>query len=141
MPAEENKLKGNIKHSVVFWCFNIAGERWDIDRTCTVAKSLGCKSVEICGPAEWPTLKKYGLTCAMASNGMPGRLSYCAGVNNDSESHRERHAWPTSDPASRMRNRSPRCASSWPMARPACPPPITSTSSGPSMEAGGWVTA
>src|SRR5262245_53669099 len=64
--ADEERLKGNIKHSVVFWCFNIAGENWGIDRTCSVAKSLGCKSVEICGPAEWPTVKKYGLTCAMA---------------------------------------------------------------------------
>ena len=61
MQAEEKRLQGNIKHSVVFWCFNIAGEKWDIDKTCSVAKSLGCKSVEICGPAEWPTVKKYGL--------------------------------------------------------------------------------
>ena len=81
MPAEEKRLKGNIKHSVVFWCFNIAGEKWDIDKTCSVAKSLGCKSVEICGPAEWPTLKKYGLTCAMASNGMPG-APFMKGLNN-----------------------------------------------------------
>ncbi|MBM4002988.1 MAG: TIM barrel protein [Planctomycetes bacterium] len=81
MHAEESKLKGRIKHSVVFWCFNIAGEKWDIDRTCSVARSLGCKSVEICGPAEWPTLKKYGLTCALASNGMPG-APFMKGLNN-----------------------------------------------------------
>ena len=72
MQVDEKRLQGNIKHSVVFWCFNIAGEKWDIDKTCSVAKSLGCKSVEICGPAEWPTLKKHGLTCAIAANGMPG---------------------------------------------------------------------
>ena len=24
-------MKGNINHSVVFWCFNVAGEKWDID--------------------------------------------------------------------------------------------------------------
>jgi len=81
MQAEENKLKGRIKHSAVFWCFNIAGEKWDIDRTCSVARSLGCKSVEICGPTEWPTLKKYGLTCALASNGMPG-APFMKGLNN-----------------------------------------------------------
>src|SRR5436190_9942241 len=81
MQAEEKRLKGNIKHSVVFWCFNIAGEKWDIDKTCSVAKSLGCKSVEICGPAEWPTLKKYGLTCAIAANGMPG-APFMKGLNN-----------------------------------------------------------
>ena len=81
MQADEKRLQENIKHSVVFWCFNIAGEKWDIDRTCSIAKSLGCKSVEICGPAEWPTLKRYGLTCAMASNGMPG-APFMKGLNN-----------------------------------------------------------
>ena len=81
MQAGEKPLKGNIKHSVVFWCFNIAGEKWDIDKTCSVAKNLGCKSVEICGPAEWPTLKKYGLTCAIAANGMPG-APFMKGLNN-----------------------------------------------------------
>lgn len=81
MSAEETRLKGRIKHSVVFWCFNIAGDKWDIDKTCAVAKSLGCKSVELCGPAEWPTLKKHGLTCAIASNGMPG-APFMKGLNN-----------------------------------------------------------
>src|SRR6187401_2042712 len=81
MPADKKRLKGNIKHSVVFWCFNIAGEKWDIDRTCSVAKNLGCKSVENCGPAEWPTLNKYGLTCAIAANGMPG-APFMKGLNN-----------------------------------------------------------
>lgn len=74
-------MKGNIKHSVVFWCFNVAGEKWDIDKTCGIAKSLGCQSVEICGPEEWPTIKKHGLTCAIASNGMPG-APFMKGLNN-----------------------------------------------------------
>ena len=74
-------MKGNIKHSVVFWCFNIAGEKWDIDKTCEIAKSLGCQSVEICGPEEWPTIRKHGLTCAIAANGMPG-APFMKGLNN-----------------------------------------------------------
>lgn len=74
-------MKGNINHSVVFWCFNIAGEHWDIEKMCTVAKSLGIKSVEICGPDEWPTIKKHGLTCALAANGMPG-APFMKGLNN-----------------------------------------------------------
>jgi sugar phosphate isomerase/epimerase len=81
MQADEKRLQGNIKHSVVFWCFNIAGEKWDIEKTCSVAKSLGCKSVEICGPAEWPTLKKHSLSCAIAANGMPG-APFMKGLNN-----------------------------------------------------------
>ena len=79
--AEDQPLKGHIKHSVVFWCFNIAGEKWEIDKACSVAKGLGCKSVEICGPETWPTLKKYGLTCAIAPNGMPG-APFMKGLNN-----------------------------------------------------------
>jgi hydroxypyruvate isomerase len=74
-------MKGNIKHSVVFWCFNVAGEMWDIDKTCSITKSLGCQSVEICGPDEFPTIKKHGLTCAIAANGMPG-APFMKGLNN-----------------------------------------------------------
>src|SRR4051794_21012923 len=81
MQADEKRLQGNIKHSVVFWCFNIAGQKWDIDKTCSVAKSLGCKSVQICGQAEWQTVKKYGLMCAIAANGMRG-AAFMKGLNN-----------------------------------------------------------
>ena len=81
--ANEEKpiVKGNIKQSIVFWCFNSAGEKWDIEKTCQVAKQLGCKSVEIVGPDDWPTLKKHGLTCAIAPNGMPG-MPFVKGLNN-----------------------------------------------------------
>jgi hydroxypyruvate isomerase len=81
MTTEPLKLKGNIKHSIVFWCFNIAGEFWDFEKTCQVATSLGCKSIEICGPEHWPLLKKYGLVCALAPNGMPG-APFVRGLNN-----------------------------------------------------------
>ena len=64
-------LKGNIKHSVVYWCFNVAGEQWDLDRTCVVAKELGMASVEILDVAQFATVKKHGLTCAIAGNGTP----------------------------------------------------------------------
>ena len=33
------------------------------------AAAIGMKSVELVPPDDWPTLKKYGLTCAMASYG------------------------------------------------------------------------
>jgi sugar phosphate isomerase/epimerase len=79
--AEETKRKGRVKQSVVFWCFNIAGDKWDIDKTCQVAKELGCTSVEIVPPEDWGTLKKYGLTCAIAPNGMPG-APFMKGLNN-----------------------------------------------------------
>lgn len=81
--TEEPKpmLKGRIKQSVVFWCFNARGEKWDAEKTCTVARELGVPSVEIIGPEHWPTLRKHGLTCAIAPNGMPG-MPFMRGFNN-----------------------------------------------------------
>lgn len=81
--TEEPKpmLKGRIKQSLVFWCFNARGEKWDAEKTCVIAKELGLPSVEIIGPEHWPTLKKHGLTCAIAPNGMPG-MPFMRGFNN-----------------------------------------------------------
>jgi sugar phosphate isomerase/epimerase len=80
--AEEKAVThGRIQQSIVFWCFNVAGDKWDIEKTCQVAKGLGCKSVEICGPETWATLKKHGLICAIAPNGMPG-APFMKGFNN-----------------------------------------------------------
>lgn len=73
--------KGRIKQSIVYWCFNIAGDKWDIEQTCKIAKDLGCVSVEIVEPKYWDTLKKHGLVCAIAPNGMPG-APFMKGFNN-----------------------------------------------------------
>jgi hydroxypyruvate isomerase len=81
LAAEEKPLKGRIKQSIVFWCFNSAGEKWDIEKTCQAAKQLGCVSVEIVEPEHWGVLKKHGLICAIAPNGMPG-APFKRGFNN-----------------------------------------------------------
>ena len=44
------KPKGNVKQSVAFWCFNARGEKWNVEKVCTIAKDLQCKSVELIGP-------------------------------------------------------------------------------------------
>jgi hydroxypyruvate isomerase len=79
--AEKAARKGRIKQSIVFWCFNGFGEKWDMAKTCQVARDLGCLSVELMGPEQWGVLKKYGLTCAIAPNGMPG-MPFVKGFNN-----------------------------------------------------------
>jgi hydroxypyruvate isomerase len=81
--AAEGKAatQGHIKQSIVFWCFNTAGEKWDAEQTCKAAKELGCVSVEIIEPEHWDVLKKYGLICAIAPNGMPG-APFKKGFNN-----------------------------------------------------------
>jgi hydroxypyruvate isomerase len=73
--------KRRIKQSVAFWCFNAAGEKWSVEKTCQVAKELGCLSVELVGPGDWGVLKSHGLLCAMAPNGMPAP-SFARGWNN-----------------------------------------------------------
>lgn len=72
--------KGHIKQSICAWCFTAAGEKWSLDRLCREATGLGITSIEIVTPAEFPTLKKHGLTCAISSNTMPG--SFKTGFNN-----------------------------------------------------------
>ena len=74
-------MKGRIKQSIVYWCFNVAGDKWDIEKMCQVAKQLGCQSIELADPETWPTIKKHGLTCAIAPNGMPG-APFMRGFNN-----------------------------------------------------------
>jgi len=45
------------------------------------AKSLGCQSVELVAPELWPTLRRHGLECALAPNGMPDPM-FKKGLNN-----------------------------------------------------------
>jgi hydroxypyruvate isomerase len=70
-----------VKHSICFWCFHARGEKWSADKVCQVARDLGCGSVELIGTEHWATLKKLGLVCAMAPNGMPG-APFMRGFNN-----------------------------------------------------------
>ena len=74
-------VNDRIKQSIVFWCFNTAGQNWDADRTCQVAQQLGVTSIELLAPDLWPTLKKHGIHCAIAPNGMPGP-PFVRGFNN-----------------------------------------------------------
>src|SRR5262249_2538521 len=74
-------VNGRIKQSIVFWCFNTAGEKWDVERTCRAARELGCPSVEIVPVEQWGVLKKHKLICALAPNGMPG-APFVHGFNN-----------------------------------------------------------
>jgi hydroxypyruvate isomerase len=61
-PGPAPALKGRIHHSVCKSCL----PRASLDELCQAAKAIGITSVDLMSPASWPTLKKYGLTCAMA---------------------------------------------------------------------------
>lgn len=71
---EKAATKGRIKQSIVQWCF---ADYWNMEEMCKIAVKLGCKSIELVGPEDWPTLKKYGLECAIA----PSHL-FVQGMNN-----------------------------------------------------------
>lgn len=54
-------LKGNINHSACRWCYS----KIPLEDLCKAAVAMGIKSIDLTGPEDWPTLKKYGLTSAM----------------------------------------------------------------------------
>ncbi|MCU0917949.1 MAG: TIM barrel protein [Planctomycetes bacterium] len=54
-----------IRQSIAYWCVQ---QYWSVEKTCQVARELGCRSVELVEPKDWPVLKKYGLVCAIANS-------------------------------------------------------------------------
>jgi hydroxypyruvate isomerase len=54
-------LNGKINHSVCKWCYS----KIPLEEFAQECQKIGLKSIELLGPAEWPILKKYGLTCAL----------------------------------------------------------------------------
>jgi hydroxypyruvate isomerase len=54
-------LNGKINHSVCRWCYS----KIPLETLAQEAKKIGITSIELCGPEEWPVLKKNGLTCAL----------------------------------------------------------------------------
>lgn len=63
--AADQPIRGRYKQSIARWCFE---KHWDLRRTCEVARQLGCASVELVQPEEWPVLKEHGLVCALANS-------------------------------------------------------------------------
>ena len=74
--------KGRIKQSLVPWCWQDCGDKWSFEKICQVAKELGCVSVELTAPANYPTLKQYGLTCAIAQINLDPDPPFLKGFNN-----------------------------------------------------------
>jgi sugar phosphate isomerase/epimerase len=70
-----------VKQVIVSWPFQLFGGKWDLDTLCRVARDFGCHGIELVGPEAFPTLKRYGLTCALAVNGMPDP-PFVKGLNN-----------------------------------------------------------
>ncbi len=52
-----------IRHSVCRWCHDDI----PLEDLCAAAREIGLESVELLMPADFPTLRKHGLECAMVS--------------------------------------------------------------------------
>ncbi len=66
----DKNVRGKVNHSVCRWCYNDVS----LDDLCKAARKIGIASIELVGPEEWPTLKKYDLTSALpwgAGKGIP----------------------------------------------------------------------
>jgi hydroxypyruvate isomerase len=72
--ADTRQVKGRIKQSLVHWCYS---KYFDVEKMCQVAGGLGCRSIELIAVEHWPTLKKHGLSCAIASS-----HGFVQGMNN-----------------------------------------------------------
>ena len=61
----ENKymFKGNIKHSVCQWTYNFIS----LEELCKAVKDIGFSAIDLVGPKDWNTLKKYGIYSSMCN--------------------------------------------------------------------------
>ncbi len=80
------KLKGNINHSVCRWTYNFL----TVDELCKAVKAIGFNAIDLVGPADWKTLRQYGIYSSMC---------YTAGENSLTKgwNHTEYHAQLTKD--------------------------------------------
>jgi hydroxypyruvate isomerase len=60
-----------LKQSVCKWCFPDIS----LDDLAAAGRDMGLKSIELLNPDDWPTLQKYGLTCAMSNAAGPGGIT------------------------------------------------------------------
>src|SRR6478609_1478280 len=68
-PPPPPKLKGRFKQGVTRGVF---GRGATLEDSCREAARLGIKGFDLIGPADWPTLKKYGLVPSMYPSGATG---------------------------------------------------------------------
>lgn len=63
--AVEEKLKGKINHSVCAWCY----KGIPLEELCQASGKIGLQSIDLLGPDDFATARKYDLICAMVAAG------------------------------------------------------------------------
>lgn len=76
--ADGSLANGRLKQSVCQWCYS----KISLDDLCRAAADMGLKGVDLVKPADWPTVKKYGLVPSMV---------YSAGTIPDGWNRVENH--------------------------------------------------
>jgi hydroxypyruvate isomerase len=56
---------GRINQSASRWCYG----KLTLDQLCEAGAKMGLVGIDLLGPKDFPTLKKYGLVCTMTSGG------------------------------------------------------------------------
>ena len=82
LTAAPAATRGRIKHSIVQWCFETAGSKWNIEQLCQVARDLGCLSVELIPAKDYPVVQRHGLICAIGQIDMNPDPPFVKGFNN-----------------------------------------------------------
>lgn len=72
----ENKLKGNINHSVCWWTYNFLS----LDELCKVVKQIGFSAIDLLAPKEWPVAQAHGIYSSMCYTA--GKVSLTEGFNH-----------------------------------------------------------
>lgn len=60
----DSATKGNINHSACKWCYPMIS----LNELCKAGKAFGLSSIDLLRPADFDTILKHGLTCAMVSS-------------------------------------------------------------------------
>lgn len=63
MLADNLPLKGRVNHAVSRWTYGDLS----LEELCLLVKSLGFSAIDLVGPADWPLLKKHGITASMCN--------------------------------------------------------------------------
>ena len=56
---------GRVNQSASRWCYR----KLTLDQLCEAGAKIGLKGIDLLGPKDLPTVKKYGLVCTMSSGG------------------------------------------------------------------------
>jgi hydroxypyruvate isomerase len=63
-PTRSGASSGRIHQSVCRWCYG----KISLDDLCSAAKRMGLVGIDLLGPADFATIKKYGLNCTMVNS-------------------------------------------------------------------------